>query len=158
MSLSPKWSVSHMGILCRIHRRLHVFWLLECSLTIMYKILLCTYGDGLQLASVILYRYYHYYLLIVWTVSVLVGCVVYVWHLYRYFCTLLVCAQRIWHALPYGALTSSTLFGISILFECWCVCARVHFYGHGSIAMNIHHVVRSCTQTLWLWHLYAWCC
>lgn len=85
-----------MGIPCRIHRRLHVFKQLKYSLTIMYKILLCTLGGGLQLASVILYCYYHCYQLIVWTVSVLVGCVMYVWPLYRYFCTLLVRALRIW--------------------------------------------------------------
>ena len=92
----PKWSmclyVSH-GYPYQIHRRLHVFWLLEYSPTIMYNILLCRFeyfGYGSELAPVILYRYYHYYLLIVWTTSVLVGCVMYVWHLYRYYCTLLV--------------------------------------------------------------------
>ena len=47
---------------------------------------------------------------------------------YRYYCTLLVRALRIWHALPYGALTSSTLSSIVILFECGRVGARFHLW------------------------------
>ena len=40
----------------------------------------------------------------------------------------LVWSPGIRHALPYGALTCSTLLSISILFECWLVCARSRFH------------------------------
>jgi hypothetical protein len=89
---------------------------------IFYLVGLSTFGDGMYGATVIIY------LMIVWTLLMWSDVSMYLWSRYRYYVLYLVWSPGIWHALPYGALTFSTLLCISILFECWFVSARVHLW------------------------------